>query len=658
MKSIKNKIFFYVLLPVFICGFAYFLIVNIQTKNVFDRHTQEEAVANTNRVAESVKDAILNKDAIKLTQIIFDEKKPDFHIHHISVFNDRGVVLANTLIGEQKEGEPGPDFETAEIKTTYSEAEGAKTLNVDKPIFVGLYKVGLIRIAYDFTEEEKSFLYMLYFYAGAGVFVFGLLYFLGTRLAKFIVGPVEELTKTVSVFSKGDFEQRAKIPTKDEIGKLAFVFNQMADSIGEYKNSLQGERGVLERKLQELEETKKAVVNLLEDSKELENSLRDERDKFKTIIDLLGEGIIIIDQSSKIVMMNNMAEKLLEAPPSQYLGKNYIETIPRYAGDKLLDPAERPLAKVIKEKIDYSVALSDNNYYQSYSGRKFPIALIATPLTTKDINGAIIVFRDITEEKKLYEAKTGFISLASHQMRTPLTTIRWYTEILKSGDLGKFNKEQTDFINQIYASTLKVLDTIKLLLSISRLQSGRMINTPAATDLKKFAQAVVDELKPSVGERKIKVVVSDETPIVNIDQTILEQVLSNLVNNAITYTENNGNVEVEFKSDKSRVICSVKDDGIGIPDAEKEKIFGHFYRAENAKMKRPDGNGLGLNLAKDLVKIWGGQIWFESPALWPMRKGEERHKGTVFFFTIPLPRGTSAAPETATPEKTPAAKSR
>lgn len=617
-------------------GAVYFLITSIQVKRTFDRHSREEAAANTNRIADSVKDSILNRDNFKLTQIVFDEKKPEFHIKYIALFDDQKNILAHNLIGSVFQSVLDFKGDPDELEISDAKFENQKILNIDKPVFIGIYKVGYLRVGYDFADAEKSSLYLLYFYGVIGAAAIFVLYFLGGRLAGFVVRPIEELTSVLAGFASGKFENRAKIRGSDEIGKLSSVFNQMADNLNAYQNSLQSEKEKLEQNLKELESARKAVVNLLEDSKGLEASLTEERDKFKTIIDSLGEGVIIIDQNAKIIMVNKMAENLLDAPDSYYLGKDYVAAVPRYENDKLLAPKERPLKKILEEGKNYRITLSDNNYYQAHSGKKFPIALIATPIRTQGLIGAIIVFRDISEEKKLDEAKTGFISLASHQMRTPLTTIRWYAEILKSGDLGKFNKEQTDFIDQIHDSTLKILETIKLLLSISRLQSGQMVNTPVKTNLKEFAEKLVAGLKPSTGDRDVKIIVPGETPAINIDQTILEQVMGNLINNALTYTENKGHVEVEVKSDKTRIICSVKDDGIGIPKEETDKIFDHFYRAPNAKAKRPDGNGLGLNLAKDLVKIWGGQIWFESPALWPLKKGEERHKGTVFYFTIPL----------------------
>jgi len=248
-------------------------------------------------------------------------------------------------------------------------------------------------------------------------------------------------------------------------------------------------------------------------------------------------------------------------------------------------------------------------------------------------NNAVIIVRDANKDRELDKAKSGFISTASHQLRTPLTTIRWYSEMLLSGSYGALSEAQHDLVNEIHDGVNRLYQTINLLLGISRIESGKIGNDRVPIDLTAITTEVVKELSPSMVEKKLVYFsFSAQTyPIVVIlDPVSLRQVILNLFANSIRYTNSNGTIEGRWLVDneKNEVIYSVRDNGIGIPKAARGKIFSKFFRADNAISKIPDGTGLGLAFVKDIVTSWGGKVWFES----------EEGKGTTFFFTIPMVR--------------------
>ncbi|MEK7549006.1 MAG: ATP-binding protein [Patescibacteria group bacterium] len=384
----------------------------------------------------------------------------------------------------------------------------------------------------------------------------------------------------------------------------------------------------LEQKINDLSQTEGAMINILEDSRELEEILEKERDSIKTVISSMGEGLIVIDKDYKVIFLNPIAEKVLETSLAEAKGRNIKTIAPVYKGDQRLKDEELPAFKMFQTGEAVKIELEDNFYYQLASGKKIPITLVDAPLKGNGITGAVIVFRDITEEKKLEEAKSNFLSVASHQLRTPLTAIRWYAEMLSAGDAGKLKKQQKEFVGEIYGSVLKMIEMINTFLVLSRIESGRTKNEPIEINLAKFTEEIIHDFKPLIEGKNLKVqlAVDDNLPIVVSDKIMLRQVIANLLSNGINYANNKGEILMGIKAKGKEIIYSVKDNGIGIPENQKDKIFERFFRAGNAQLKVPSGTGLGLSLVKQVVELWKGKIWFES----------QEGKGTIFYFTIPI----------------------
>ena len=385
---------------------------------------------------------------------------------------------------------------------------------------------------------------------------------------------------------------------------------------------------VLEHKINDLNQAEKAMLNILEDSRELEDVLKEERDRIKAIASSMGEGLVVIDKNYRIIFINVTASKLLEISPEKAIGQDIKEIAPLFKGEKPVSSDELPATKVFESGATVMADINDDFYYNLPSGKKFPIILADTPLKGNGITGAVIVFRDITEEKQLEEAKSNFLSIASHQLRTPLTAIRWYAEMLSAGDAGKLKKQQKEFVGEIYGSVLKMIEMINTFLVLSRIESGRTKNEPVEINLSKFTEEIIHDFKPLIDEKKIKVKLTadDNLPIVISDRIMIRQVIANLLSNGVNYVDKNGEILIEIKTSGKEIVYSIKDNGIGIPENQKNKIFERFFRAGNAQLKIPSGTGLGLSLIKQVVELWKGRIWFES----------KEGKGAKFYFTIPI----------------------
>ncbi len=459
-------------------------------------------------------------------------------------------------------------------------------------------------------------------------------------LKKIVINPIEKLRQGTEIIAGGNLDYKIRTEsgeTKNEIDRLAYFFDEMAGKLkknyAEIEKEIKDKTEELVQKIEKLEKTELALYNILEDVKESEKIIKEERDLFNAVIFSMGEGLIVVDKNYKIILINETAKNKLEVS-EEAVGKDIREVAPVVKGNQKIADEEMPVSKTFKTGKPATVWLDDNFYYQLSSGKKFPITLIDAPLIKDgDIVAAVIIFRDVTDEKKLNEAKNNFISIASHQLRTPLTAIRWYSELLEAGDAGKLNEKQKDFLKEIYGGALRLTETLNMLLALARVESGKMKFSPEKIDLIKFTEEILKDLEPFSKPKKIKINLKSEksTPVVQLDKLILTQVISNLLTNAFRYIKENGKIEIGIVDKSGEIVYSVKDNGIGIPEDQKNRIFERFFRAENALLKAPDGNGLGLYLVKNLVELWKGKVWFESPAVW-----EKEKKGTVFYFTIPV----------------------
>lgn len=228
--------------------------------------------------------------------------------------------------------------------------------------------------------------------------------------------------------------------------------------------------------------------------------------------------------------------------------------------------------------------------------------------------------------RALDETKDEFISMASHQLRTPLTTVKGYMSMVLEGDAGKLTKMQQELLEQAFISSQRMVYLIADLLNVSRLRSGKFVLDLQPTNLAEVVEGEITQLSETASAKGLdfKFKKPKKFPELMLDETKIRQVIMNFSDNAIYYTPKGGSITIELKEDKNNVYFTVKDTGLGVPASEKSHLFTKFYRASNAKNARPDGTGLGLFMAKKVVDVLGGSIIFET----------EEGKGSTFGFTF------------------------
>ncbi len=347
----------------------------------------------------------------------------------------------------------------------------------------------------------------------------------------------------------------------------------------------------------------------------------------KALLDSVGEGVVVIDQKGDITLVNRATEQMIGWTSEEMKGKKWYDVAPLIdEKGEIISPELRSTKIVIETgRPRYNAKYS----YVRRDGSNFPVATTVAPVTFNGKTlGVIALFRDVALERQADRAKSEFVALASHQLRTPLSAIKWFAEILLSGDAGELPKEQKEYVDNIFQSNERMIDLVNSLLNVSRVDSGRIIIDPRPTDLGKLVESVVKSLEVKIIEKNIKMAidVAKGIPEVSIDPRLISQVYMNLLTNSIKYTPDGGTVMVVISLKDKEVVSQVTDTGYGIPEKDKDKMFQKFHRGSNIIKLETDGTGLGLYLAKAVVVSSGGRIWYEST----------EGKGTSFWFTLPL----------------------
>lgn len=232
----------------------------------------------------------------------------------------------------------------------------------------------------------------------------------------------------------------------------------------------------------------------------------------------------------------------------------------------------------------------------------------------------------LEKSKELDRAKTEFVGLASHQLRTPLTAVSWYAEMLLGKDFGELNEKQVDYLREIYAGNRRMIDLVDDLLNTSRIDMGTLEAKFVSVDPVAVMKNTLNEFLPQISQKKISIEekYAQKLPQIKADPDHLGIVFQNLVSNAVKYSPPKGKIAIEMKRQNAHILVKIADNGWGIPAAQQKKIFTKLFRADNVRKRDTEGTGLGLYIARAIVRKSGGKIWFES----------KEGKGTTFFITL------------------------
>ncbi len=373
-----------------------------------------------------------------------------------------------------------------------------------------------------------------------------------------------------------------------------------------------------------------ALLATMEKLKNAKDEISLEKITDRAILESVGDGLVAIDPAGKIMIVNKTAEQLLGCKATELVGGPITRLVMLDEEGNRIPTAKRPIYSVLRNGATIGPS-STGNYFVHKDKGKFPVGLTATPIKLEGkIIGAIEVFRDVSKEQEIDKAKTEFVSIASHQLRTPLGIAKWYLEAVKTeGYLDHMPKAGKDYLEEVSKSNERVLEVVRELLSVSRIDQGRVKNEPQPIDAVQLVRDIVSETGPAALSKNIKLslkVKSGRYPSIHIDQLRLHEAVQNLIVNALEYTSSGGSVTVSIKKKAGGLVMSVADTGIGISKKDQKRLFTRFFRSEKAALQNPDGSGLGLYVVKSYVEDWGGKITVHS----------QEGKGTTLSITLPL----------------------
>jgi len=337
-------------------------------------------------------------------------------------------------------------------------------------------------------------------------------------------------------------------------------------------------------------------------------------DLFNKLIEDFPDGLLIFDQQNKLLLINSAAESFLKIKISEVKDKPIVslETYPNF----------QPLAALLKENQSVfrkEVALND-----------LVLQVSLVPLKKK---GKLLVLHDITQEKIREKLKTEFVSLVAHQLRTPLSAIKWTLKLFLDGELGELSNKQKSYLEKTYQANERMIILIKDLLDVAKIEESRYLEKAAAVDFVKTIEAVIELYQKEIKQKEINLVFEKpkSLPLLTVDVEKIKLAIQNLLDNALRYTPHGGEIvlKASLNKPKNEVIFMIKDTGIGIPFYQQSRIFNKFFRASNVLKLGIEGSGLGLFIVKSIIEFHGGKIWFES----------EENKGTTFWFSLPLKTG-------------------
>lgn len=367
-----------------------------------------------------------------------------------------------------------------------------------------------------------------------------------------------------------------------------------------------------------------SVFHDVSEEKKVERRLLEDRVKDDVVLASIGDAVMACDHNGRIVLFNGVAETLTGYSAQEVIGHHYGKII-RFIREIDERPGNDFIAEAIKT--GKKTRIANHTLLIRKDRHKIPVADSAAPIRDIDgqLIGCVVVFRDVAFERAIDKAKNEFISLAAHQLRTPLGSMRWNLELLQESEksLSVVSQER---LQDALASNIRVASLISDLSNIVRIEQGGIKPELSCFKINEIIHEATKEIKQEVEDDslRLKVFLPPRLPEVYCDRGQFREVVQNLLSNAVKYNKKAGKITLQAQIKGRFLEVRISDSGIGIPAVDRQKVFSKFYRSCAAQKVDTDGNGLGLFIVRSFVEAWGGNIGFKS----------EKGRGTTFYFTV------------------------
>jgi PAS domain S-box-containing protein len=346
----------------------------------------------------------------------------------------------------------------------------------------------------------------------------------------------------------------------------------------------------------------------------------EEKEELEHIIESVFAGLLMVSSDGRITQMNASARTMLGLNNGEVLGRQYKEVIP-------YEMVNTVLSTCISEASELQEEISIPAPQNADEEKIYQVQSAVVQGADQQLLGVVAIFNDITEIRGIERMKTAFVSTVSHELRTPLTSIKGFISTLLADTEGYYDYiTQREFYTIIDTECDRLTRLISDLLNVSRIEAGRALDlNPKRVTLPPLVEKVVAVQRSYTHRHTLVSDVEADLPTIVADEDKIDQILTNLTNNAIKYSPEGGEITIKMGFENDEILCSVSDQGMGIPKDHLPKIFDRFHRVDNRDTREVGGTGIGLYLVKHLVEAHGGRIWVES----------EVGKGSSFIFTLP-----------------------
>lgn len=397
--------------------------------------------------------------------------------------------------------------------------------------------------------------------------------------------PMGQLIDSIRKVKEGNLEQIMSIKSDDELGKLAVEFNNMIKRLKQYEESQLGK-----------------IMN--------------ERNKTLSVVKSISDPLLVLSSDYKINLLNSAAEELFETDEKNALNKHF-----------LLIVKDEELFEKVTSIVDSDFS-SDEIEQVKYGDKYYDVTISTINNYKSEVSDIILVFHNITELKKLDQAKDDFISIISHEFKTPLTSIMMGTSMILEEKIGPLNEKQKDTLMAIEEEGERLTELVNELIELTKIESGKEIYNFKCCSMFGIVENTIKPLYHIAGEKGVNLShsIDEDLPYVYADPEKISWVLNNLITNALKYTNVGDDINISAVINNGTMQISVKDTGIGIPKEYKDKIFDKFFHTKNNDTFEIKGTGLGLAVVKEIVEAHGGKVWCES----------DLDVGSNFIFTLPI----------------------